>query len=124
MKYLRLIGAALLLAAIVALPAADLWAQDKKKDDKPAPKSADSDKMPAGEFYGILKSTPGSDRTFTIEVEQVRLVPGGGGGGARPPRANPNTALGRVLQLQAQVAQAQNQYATAKTVQARNAAMS
>jgi len=117
MSYLRLIGAALLLAAFAALPAVDAWAQDKKKkDDKPAQKTADSDKMPAGDFYGILKSTPGSDRNFTIEVEQVRLVPAAGG--ARPPRTNPNTALGRVLQLQAQVAAAQNQYVAAKTVQA------
>lgn len=120
MSYHRLIGAAFLLTAFIALPCLDAWAQDKKKGKAP-PTVADSAKLPAGEYVGILKSTPGTDRMFSIEVEQVRLVATGKGGA--PTRGGGNQGINRVMQLQNQMGQAQRQLAMARTPQARNQAM-
>jgi hypothetical protein len=115
----RFIGAALLTAAVLALP----WhvsnpasAQDKKKKDAVKADTVDSDKFPAGEQVGILKTTPGSDRMFNLECQQERLVPTGKVGGnpnAPTPRPRqPNMA--RVNAAQQKIQQAQVQFASAK----------
>jgi hypothetical protein len=121
MRYQRLIGTALLTAAFVALPSMEAWGQkDKKKEDGPAPGGAtDSEKIPAGEYVGVLKTTPGSDRTFTVEIETTRLVPTGKGGGGKG-----GGGAQRALQIQAQLQQAEVQMAAARTPQARQQAMS
>ncbi|MBY0232311.1 MAG: hypothetical protein K2W96_23790, partial [Gemmataceae bacterium] len=73
----RILGTGLLLAAFVAFPAADAFAQKDKKKEKPAEVAppTDSDKLKASEFAGTLKTVPGTDRTFTMDVEHVTLVP-------------------------------------------------
>lgn len=113
----RLIGASLLLAAFIVLPGVEVYAQKKKKaDDKPVSKTIDSGKLGVGEYFGTLKSVPGTDRVFLLETEAKQLVPtgkGGGGGG----RGN------NIVQMQNQLAQAQRQLATATTPQARQRAM-
>ena len=87
----RLLGAGLLLAAIFALPAVELHAQKKKKGAAPVAAAGDSAKLPAGEYVGYLKTTPGSERGFTLEIEQVKLVPNAKGkGGAGKGRGKPN----------------------------------
>jgi hypothetical protein len=60
---LRTLGAGLVLALLIALP---LLADDKKP-------ALDSDKLTPGEFAGKLKTTPGSDRSFTVTVEYSHL---------------------------------------------------
>ena len=125
----RFIGAALLTAAVLALP----WhasnpasAQDKKKKDAVKADTVDSDKFPAGEQIGILKTTPGSDRMFNLECQQERLVPTGkvggnpNGGNPRPPRA-PN--MNKVNQSQQKIQQAMQhgQQAQAQLNSAKNA---
>jgi hypothetical protein len=111
----RLLGAGLLLGVLLALPAGDLLAQNKKKADpkKDAP-PADSDKLAAGDFAGALKSVPGTDRLFTLEVQQVTLVPTG----ARV-TVQPTGNAGRVLRIQNQMVSAQRQALRARTVQQR-----
>jgi hypothetical protein len=59
----RTLGAGLGLALLIALP---LLADDKKP-------ALDSDKLTPGEFTGKLKTTPGSDRSFTVTVEYSHL---------------------------------------------------
>jgi hypothetical protein len=122
----RFIGAALLTAAVLALPwhvSNPALAQDKKKDAVKAD-TIDSDKFPAGEQVGILKTTPGSDRMFNLECQQDRLVPTGkvaGNPNAPTPRMRaPNmnrvnsaqqkivTAMQHGQQAQAQLASAKN----------------
>jgi hypothetical protein len=57
------LGAGLFLASLLALP---ILADDKKTP-------VDSDKLTPGDFTGKLKSTPGSDRSFTLTVEYQHL---------------------------------------------------
>jgi hypothetical protein len=73
----RLLGASLLMAALVAVPIAEVHAQKKKGDDKPAAKPVDSAKLKAGEYAGTLKSVPGNDRVFLVELESTSVVPTG-----------------------------------------------
>jgi hypothetical protein len=62
----RSLGAGLLPALLLALPTL--------ADDKPDPKApVSSDKLAPGEFAGKLKTTPGSDRGFTVTVEYQHL---------------------------------------------------
>lgn len=115
----RLFGAAVLAAAIVGIPLGDAFAQkDKKKGDKAEVAAPiDAAKLGAGEFVGVLKSTPGTDRTFTLECEQTKLVPNKAGKGGGNPKGGGNNPANRVIQLQNQLQQAQTQYATARTAQ-------
>ena len=114
----RLLGASLLLAAFVLLPAADLRAQKKKT--LPA---VDSDKLGAGEFVGTLKSVPGSDRKFLLETESHQIVPTGRAGTGRVYTGNVNNHVSRVLRVQNQIQQAQVQAARARTPQQQQSAM-
>src|SRR5262245_21594449 len=66
----RLFGVSLLGGLLVIVPAPDAQAQKKPDGKKPLDKPADAEKLTGGEFVGILKSTPGSDRMFTVEVEK------------------------------------------------------
>jgi hypothetical protein len=114
----RLVGRILLLIAILAVPSLDLHAQkDKKKKMDNKESAVDSSKL-TGEFVGILKSVPGSDRIFLLESETKRLVYTGKG---NPGRVNNN--VNRILQLQNRIAQDQRQLATAKSPQQRNQAI-
>jgi hypothetical protein len=113
----RLIGANLLLAGLVILPSAEVHAQ-KKKAPKDVVPVIDSSKLAAGEFVGILKSTPATDRTFTIETETQKLVLKGKGKGGKG-----NANLNRLVQAQSQMDQAQLQLARARTPQQRQQAM-
>jgi hypothetical protein len=111
----RLLGLCLLLSLAVALPSF-LEAQAPK----PAPKApTDSDKLQSGEFTGTLKTTPGSDRTFILTINQRTLQPTGRG--VNPGRVNHDVQ--RVLHAQNQILQAQNKLASARTPQQRNSAM-
>jgi len=115
----RLFGVSLLGGLLVILQAPEAQAQ-KKPMDKPA----DAEKLTGGEFVGILKSVPGSDRMFTIEVEKktlvqtkaasVRTIPG------RPTNLAPPVV--HVLNMEKAVVNAQNRVRTAKTPQARQSA--
>jgi hypothetical protein len=118
----RNLGAAVLMLAITGLPSMEALAQkEKKKGDKSEPAPAlDASKLKSGEFVGVLKSTPGANRMFTIEVEQTKLVPTGKGGAGAG--GGGNTAAGRILQLQNQLQQAQGQVASARTPQQRQQA--
>jgi hypothetical protein len=122
MRYRRLIGTAMLAAAFLALPSMEAWGQkDKKKDGPAAGAPKEGEDLPAGEYIGILKSTPGTDRSFTVDLETTRLVPTGKGGGR--PGAGSGGGAQRVLQIQMQMQQAQAQAAAARTPQARQQAM-
>jgi hypothetical protein len=114
----RLIGASLLVTALLAVPSLDLHAQkDKKKDsgnmDLP---TVDSDKL-TGTFTGTLKSVPGTDRIFLVEVEAPVLVQ------TRNAQLTKNTKgyslLRRITSLQKMITQDQRQMATARTPQTR-----
>jgi hypothetical protein len=108
----RLIGASLLLATFILLP--NLGAQAPGK--KGGPPAVDSDKLKTGEFLGTLKSVPGTDRQFKVEVQTNQLVPIG----RRVIRgASPN----HILSLQNQLLNAQKQLAKAKKPSQRNSAM-
>lgn len=111
MNYPRLLGLGILTAALVLLPHNYVQGQGKK----PAGPATDSDQLPPGEYVGMLKALPGSDRNFTIEIESARLVPSGGQRGGN----NQNQLLRTQLQLQ----QAQAQMARARTPQQRMQAM-
>jgi len=107
----RLLGASLLVAAFVGLPALSDAQAPKKGQAKDARPSIDSEKLHAGVFVGKLKTTPASDRTFTLTVEDKHLAPNG-----KAPRNN-NSALNRVLQAQNRMQQAQNHMASARNPQ-------
>jgi hypothetical protein len=109
----RLIGVSLLLAAFVALPAMEVHGQGKKKKDQV--KTSDSDKLSSGDFTGTLKSVPGTDRMFTLEVETKQLVPTGRVG--RGSRGN------NLVSIQNRINQATARLASARTPGQRNSAM-
>jgi len=119
--YRRLFGATLLLG-LVAVSFLDVRAQ--APDKKPAAKDAET--LAPGEYTGALKTTPGSDRVFTVTTETQKLVPTGT---TRPKKApylvgypNLNSAILKVYNLQGQYLKAQNQVANAKNVGALNKA--
>jgi hypothetical protein len=108
----RTLGASLLLTALTVLPSAGVYAQKKNKD---APRKGDlpvdSSKLSQGEFIGVLKKVPGTERLFTLETETKRLV--ATGRGVRVGAGNSDVY--RVLQLQNQLQQAQNRVNLART---------
>lgn len=108
----RLIGMGLLATVFLTLPALDVHAQNKKKAANAGP-VIDSGKLNAGEYAGTLRSAPGSDRRFSIEVEVPKAAGGGGG----------NNNAGNLARMQMQMQQAQRQLATARTPQQRQQAM-
>jgi hypothetical protein len=123
----------MLIATVVALtawPSVEVFAQNKaKKTTTKAP--IDSDKLTAHEFIGTLKITPGSDRMFTVEVEQDQLVPTGRGnrnfsrnnGNGRAPNMNRiNSSMNRMQRAMSRGQQAQAQLNSAGSSSARNQA--
>ncbi|MFQ3649486.1 MAG: hypothetical protein SNJ75_04070 [Gemmataceae bacterium] len=118
MKHTRLLGGLLLLAFCLTLLTENAQGQPKKPDQA-TKLPADSEQLAPGEFVGILKSIPGSDRHFTLEIESARLVPSGGGGRLGGMANQQNAALRAQLQLQ----QAQVRLNNARTPQQRQQAM-
>jgi hypothetical protein len=98
----RTLGAGLVLALLLALP---LLADDKKTP-------VDSEKLTPGDFTGKLKSTPGSDRSFTLTVEYSHLE-------LKNPNQLPknNPALKNLTKDVQKVARLQQQVANAKKPQ-------
>ena len=126
----RFIGAALLLAVFLSLPALtspQALAQKKKANDPAKVDTIDSGKFVACQLDGILKTTPGSDRLFNVECAQDRLVPTGKGNGNINPTNNPKPAkapnMSKVNQAQQKIQQAMQhgQQAQAKLASAKNA---
>ena len=102
MRY-RYVGAAPLLALLLALPAA-------AQKNKPQPQNpVDSDKIASGQFTGYLLTTPGTDRTFTLRVQyqDLQLKPN-----AQRTANNANNQANRQLQ---QIARLQQQMAKSKS---------
>ena len=72
----RPLGAALLLAAFAVVTTSPVASgQGKKNKGGNSAPSIDSAKLGPGEYVGILRSSPGTDRTFTIQMTQTRVVP-------------------------------------------------
>jgi hypothetical protein len=103
------LGTALLAGLFLILPAS---AQDRKKDKK-APPTVDSDKLAAGEYTGKLKTTPGSDGEFTVEVEVPHLELKNPN---QIPRSN-NNQLNNIYREQQRIVQLQGQLAASRTPQ-------
>jgi hypothetical protein len=91
----RFLACGLLAALVVVLP---LAAADDKKSKKDDPKQTpvDSDKLPAGDYTGKLLTAPGTDGTFTLQVETKRTEP-----------KNPGKLTEKETQLQLKIQQSQ-----------------
>jgi hypothetical protein len=124
----RLVGIAL-LAGLVFLSALNVYADEEDKD-RPKTTTIDSSKLNADEFVGILKTVPGTDRMFTLEVQSVKYVPAGkvrpisplllkhSGAVAR----GYNNAVNNYAKVVSQVAKAQAQVASARSLKSRQSA--
>src|SRR5262245_5688706 len=73
----RSLAAVVLLAALSFILAAP-EAQAQKNKGGAKTQQVDSAKLGAGEYVGILRATPGTDRMFTIEMSNQQLVATGG----------------------------------------------
>lgn len=71
----RSVGLLLLAALTLVLAVPDAPAQKK---DAAGAKAIDSGKFAAGEYTGIVRSSPGDDRVFTIEIPSTQMVATGG----------------------------------------------
>jgi len=91
----RFLAVGLFAALVVVLP---LTAADEKKGKKDDPKQTpvDSDKLPAGDYTGKLLTAPGTDGTFTLQIETKRTEP-----------KNPGKLTEKETQLQLKIQQAQ-----------------
>lgn len=69
MRLPPLFGALSLAVALVLLAGASLHAQKGKTTAPTKPDWLDSSKLPAGKYTGKLKTTPGSDGLFELELE-------------------------------------------------------
>jgi hypothetical protein len=120
----RLVGSSVLAATFVLMP---VLAQGPDKKKGPAEPGAprDSDTLRAGEFTGKVKSVPGSDRLFTVEVVHRFLVPTAPA--ARPAASNPGVSAAlrdsaaRAEAIYGQIRAATAQAARARTPQQRRA---
>lgn len=70
---LRLLALGLLTALTFLLPLSA--ADNKKKKDDPSLTPIDSDKLAAGDYLGKLLTMPGSDGTFTLQIDTQRFEP-------------------------------------------------
>jgi len=101
------LGAGLLLASLLVLPVS---AAPRKPGKNNSPPSVDAEKLTARKLTGKLVSTPGTDRSFTLQIQlqQLKLKPD-----ALRPRDDPelrNLARSqrRLLQLQDRLARSRN----------------
>ena len=119
----RFVGVGLLLASFALLSTLNGYAQDPVKKGKVTTSPLDSSNLTGDEYVGVLKSVPGSDRLFNLEVQTVKYVPipgrrvsprllNGNGPGVR----RYNAAVNRILNLNTQITQAQAQAQRARTV--------
>jgi hypothetical protein len=114
----RFLAASLMLVCVLLLPDTGA-AKARKKQPKKTAKVAliDSSLLAPGEYAGVLKSVPDSDRTFTLTIHYQAYVPSG----KKARRINP--ILSGVNSTYKQLQQAQQQFANARTsVQAGQAA--
>ena len=86
------LATALLCGGLLTLPA---WAADKK--------DIDGDKLPAGQFTGKLVGSPGSDGSFTLDIDIQHLA-------VRNPKAARNEVQ-QILRDQQQIERLQSQIA-------------
>lgn len=107
--YRRLIGMGLLAAALLSLPALNTYAQNKKPNGKGANlgEAIDGAKLGVNDVVGKIRTTPGSDRHFSLEVDVPQA--------AQATQNNRN--VNRIAQLQVQLQQAQARVASARTPQ-------
>jgi len=101
---------ALLATLVMGLP--HLAAQDKKKkaDDPPAA-PVDADKLTPGDYTGKLLTTPGSDGTFTLQLEYKHYEAKNGGKlpkNATPQQQRLHQAQQKISHLQSQIAHSKN----------------
>ena len=98
----RCLGTALLCGCLWAFPT---LAADKNAAPD-AGKDVDGDKLPPGQFTGKLKTVPGSDGSFTInvEIDSLQLKPGAGANEAAQVLRDQQ----QLERLQADVARARN----------------
>jgi hypothetical protein len=122
----RLVGVGLLLAALILYFSPSGYAQK----DRTAPDGVDSSKLASGEYVGLLKTVPGSDRLFSLEVQTVKYVPSGRNYGRLPrltgntgPVRTYNNSVNRLVKLQNQLVQANQKYNSAKTLKAQQSAL-
>jgi hypothetical protein len=109
----------MLLALAAMLASGNLFAQNQKKS--PAPK--DSATFAVGEYTGTVKTTPGSDRTFIVTLEEKKLarVPGARGTGNVPIFVGfpgLNSSYNKLVSAQAKYVQAANKVNNAKNAKA------
>jgi hypothetical protein len=115
----RLVGATLLLAVAAILASGNIFAQEEKK----APGPRDSAKFAVGEYVGTVKTTPASDRTFIVTIEDKKLiqVPSGRPTVGIPVFAgypNLNTTYNALVNAQAKYVQAHAKVSAAKNAKA------
>ncbi len=94
---LRLLALGLFTALMFLLP---LNAADDKKKDDPILTPLDSDKLTAADYTGKLLTTPGSDGTFTIQIDFQHYEP-----------KNPAALSTKEAQLQAKIQVSQQKIA-------------
>jgi hypothetical protein len=98
---LRLLALGLFTALMFLLP---LNAADDKKKDPPLPPPIDAEKLPAGDYNGKLLTTPGSDGTFTVQIDFQHYEP-----------KNPSQLSTKEAQLQAKIQVAQQKIVNYQT---------
>jgi hypothetical protein len=114
----RPFGASLLLATFVlVLPSTEAYGQKKRNMNIPGASgpALDSGTMAAGEYVGYIKTIPGTDRVFSIEIDSPQLVAAKGTKGAQG-----NVA--QILKQQKQLLVAEEKLLSATTPQQRQQA--
>lgn len=109
----RVLGTGLLTLAMVGLAALDIHAQEKKAAIA-AESIIDSAKLKPGDFAGYLKTVPGPDRKFILEIDTGIPV----AGAAPRPNYN-NSAQTQMIRARQQIQQAQMRMQQARTPQQR-----
>jgi hypothetical protein len=104
----RHLGFGLLTAFLLALPVSA--ADEKKKGDNVLP-TIDSDKLTAGDYTGKLLTVPGTDGSFTLEIQVPKLVL------KNPNQAPSGNKYANVIREQQRITQLQNQLAHSRNTQ-------
>lgn len=71
----RVFALGLLTALVFLLPAFAADDTKAKKNDPSLMEPIDSDKLSPGDYTGTLLTTPGSDNTFTLQIDTTHYVP-------------------------------------------------